>query len=742
MARILAYCDSPTAPTGFGRSAKHVLEALHGAGHQIVQLAVNHNPATTPQVPWRLYLPDQAGDPYALSVLPRILMQEAPFDLLWTTFDPECPWSYKVPGITPEASVLALLTSLRGSNPGFRMLGWFPVDGGPLSDFELAVLGSPQTFDLVATMSQHVHDLVQWTLKLKGIPADQKAITERIKIVPHGVEMSKYRVADDDARRAAKQKLGYDPDGFLIVQVERNQPRKLPYLGLALLEKLRIRTHGRPIFLYQHMQDDEETKGCGVGFRMRDLAWRYGLKPDVDVKWPVRVFTEEEMSDVVYAAADVVFSGSSGEGFQYPLWEALACGRRVIAPNDSARASWLKHAPGAHLYDTDDTGLVIRGSYNRRTGFPNILDATRIVTAMMDGKKSYAEVPEASRSWVEKRADYRFVQEWWVNAVAAEYDILERARAEVKVTVSTPGDVVIDCRANLGMGDTVMVGAAVRAYKDAHPDQRVVWALPGNGLHNQIAEWLGAADAVQFQPGVPITALAPHVFAVSALWSAWPSGPADPGWMGGLNRTTRVAQVLGLDAEKFDARFPCSPVLAERATKEVLNRYGVPADCCVVLALESGQANRSLPHAYILSLAKMVSAGGYTPILIGRHPVPCDLVGIVNLAGKTDIPAVLGLIGTCAATVAVDSFPMHVAAAMERPLVALMALYPGHTRLAHYAGPMQVLEPSVPSLAGEQWPAGEAGSPLWVQSFRPRVIARALGDLLGNIDLGRVKVVS
>ena len=269
MARILVYADSPTAPTGFGRSARHVLFALHAAGHELVQLAVNHNPATTGEIPWRIYTPTRPGDPYGLTDLPRILQSEMPFDLLWTTFDPECPWAYHVPGIEPQLTVLGLLTSLRQSNPGFRMMGWFPVDGGPLSDFELAVLGSPQTFDLVATMSTHVHDLVAWTLKLKGNAVDPKLVSERIKIVPHGVEMGAYVITDDEGRRAAKARLGFDPDVFLVVQVERNQPRKQPYHGLALIEAIRTRNPKRPVALWQHMQDDEETKGCGVGFRMR-----------------------------------------------------------------------------------------------------------------------------------------------------------------------------------------------------------------------------------------------------------------------------------------------------------------------------------------------------------------------------------------------------------------------------------------------------------------------------------------
>jgi ADP-heptose:LPS heptosyltransferase len=737
MARILAYCDSPTAPTGFGRSAKHVLHALHAAGHEIVQLAVNHNPATTDQIPWKLYTPSQPGDPYGVRDLPRILQAEQPFDLLWTTFDPECPWGYQVPGVEPKMTVLQLLASLRASNPGFRLMGWFPVDAGPLSDFEMAILAAPQAFDLAATMSTHVHDLVEWTLKLKGVTADLKAVKDRIRVVPHGVDMDAYRVATDEARTEAKRKLGFDPEAFLIVQVERNQPRKMPFNGLALLEKVKAALPGRKVALYQHMMDDEETRGCGVGYRMRELAWRYGLVADKDVRWPARPFSDEEMVDLVYAAADVVFSGSAGEGFQYPLWEALACGRRVVAPNDSARGAWLGNTPGAHLYRCGQAENVIRGSYYRRMGRPDVAHAAKIVTAMVEGK--LPEVPTVSREWVAARADHRFVQKWWVDAVADQERLLREERFLRKVTVSDPGDYVVNLRRNLGLGDMVMAGPALRALAESRPGKRMILALPPTGLHRTIAEWMKVGDAVQTQPGIPIETLGPEVLDPSHLWH--PLDKADPEWMGRANRTDCFLKAFGLEDTRVDAYFPCPTALVKAANEQMGARFGVKTADCIVLALESAQRNRTLPANYVVALAGKIRAAGYFPVLIGRNHIDTEKVGFINLTGKTDLMATFGLIGACAATVAVDSFPLHVAAAMQRPTVALMSLHEPRTRLAHYRGPMQVLIPEAKKLAGEEWPPGEYGSPMWIDSFRPDRIARALGVLLDKPGLFEPTVV-
>ena len=122
MARILAWCDAPTAHTGFGRSAQHILHAFHDAGHELVQLAVNLDPATVKDIPWVVHAPnDRANDPYGLNDLARIIVNE-PLDMLWTTFDPEVPWKYVLPGTDPPTSALDVIHSLKATNPGFRTI--------------------------------------------------------------------------------------------------------------------------------------------------------------------------------------------------------------------------------------------------------------------------------------------------------------------------------------------------------------------------------------------------------------------------------------------------------------------------------------------------------------------------------------------------------------------------------------------------------------------------------------------
>lgn len=97
---------------------------------------------------------------------------------------------------------------------------------------------------------------------------------------------------------------------------------------------------------------------------------------------------------------------------------------------------------------------------------------------------------------------------------------------------------------------------------------------------------------------------------------------------------------------------------------------------------EFGPAKR-WPHYHYAKLAEMLIAQGYGVELFGsakdeavgdeiRQALPQDLQPFcVNLAGKTNLNEAVDLIAHCTAVVSNDSGLMHIAAATNRPLVAL-----------------------------------------------------------------------
>jgi hypothetical protein len=743
MARIMAYCDSPEAGTGFGRSAHHVLHALHGAGHEIVQLAINHDPSMLKKIPWRIFSPSRLdSDPYGLWDLPMILHNEGPFDLLWSTFDPEVPWSYVLPGVQPRMSVIDIFLAQRRLQPGFKLAGWFPVDGGPLSEFEMGVLIGDGAFDLRATMSPHVYEAIQWTCRLRGNVIDPAKMAQRLHVVPHGINLSLYRIASEDGRRAAKQLLGFPADTFLLVQVERNQQRKQVWQAMEILEKLRRALPGKKIHLYQHMHMDEENQHSKVGWKLDDLAWRFGLRAHEDVRWRHQKFSEEEMVDVVYAAADAVISTSSGEGFQYPLWEALACGRRVVAPNDSARKAWLGCAPGTHLYRTDEHGMVHRRAYNRRMSFADTGDACRVLRKMIEGQQKYSEAPEASRAWVARRADVQMVKDWWLDAISKELQVLEKERAAMSFTVHGDPEIdhVISLRGGPGLGDLAMMLPAFAAFARLHPGDVTCLAVPPDSAFLDLATMYNPFDLIQLDNRVPLEALGRNLLDVSGLWKP----VARMGWAStDVHRTHSVADFLGVPREEL-RKLPAMPMEnhIKKATAHFVQRYGVHPRKCIAICPNSHQPNRRLPEAYVLTVAEQVINMGLVPVLVDGQKSPCARVGILNLTGSTDAGGMIGLLGAVRAAICIDSGPLHIAALQGTPTVALMPLYDASTRLGYYTAQIEVVRPGHDEIDGVRYPAGKDGSPAWAASIFPAQILDALQRLLGlEKDDGQPRII-
>lgn len=97
---------------------------------------------------------------------------------------------------------------------------------------------------------------------------------------------------------------------------------------------------------------------------------------------------------------------------------------------------------------------------------------------------------------------------------------------------------------------------------------------------------------------------------------------------------------------------------------------------------EFGPAKR-YPHYHYAALAEKLIAEGYAVCLFGsakdeavgeeiRAAISAENQAFcVNLAGKTDLNQAVDLIATCQAVVSNDSGLMHIAAALNRPLVAL-----------------------------------------------------------------------
>jgi heptosyltransferase-2 len=150
----------------------------------------------------------------------------------------------------------------------------------------------------------------------------------------------------------------------------------------------------------------------------------------------------------------------------------------------------------------------------------------------------------------------------------------------------------------------------------------------------------------------------------------------------GLPRTVQRFVALGL--EKDASLPPECPAPRLRVTPENVaatrKRFGL-AKTGPVLALcpgaEYGPAKR-WPPAYFADVARAKLAGGWQVWLFGSakdaeaaNAIERSAPGCVNLAGRTGLAEAVDLMSLADAVISNDSGLMHVAAALDRPLVAV-----------------------------------------------------------------------
>lgn len=150
------------------------------------------------------------------------------------------------------------------------------------------------------------------------------------ELVYHGVDTVGYKPT---SKKEAKRKVGFDPDRFLILRVDKNSIRKNYADSWRALRPL-LRKYS-DIDVHFHCLPNEPRDGINIRAfisRDEDIRDRVSFSRDLGgfTGWE-----DSQMADL-YSAADLFISTSMGEGFGLTIAEALACGTPVVAQNCSA----------------------------------------------------------------------------------------------------------------------------------------------------------------------------------------------------------------------------------------------------------------------------------------------------------------------------------------------------------------------------------------------------------------------
>ena len=251
------------------------------------------------------------------------------------------------------------------------------------------------------------------------------------------------------------------------------------------------------------------------------------------------------------------------------------------------------------------------------------------------------------------------------------------------------------------MGDVIHALPAVDAIRVAQPGVRLSWMID--------PRW---APLLEGNPGVSQQVLFPREF------FRGPGGIVRAvGWYGGLGRLRpdMVLDLQGLLRSALMARFSggravyglddareCAGKFYDRCAKTVqpehaVRRYlrilplvGVPVpETCrfplppgvdpqlekpyIVIHPFARGAGKSLKSSHLLAfLDELRRKSDVSVVIAGVGQAPSALpAGVINLAGRTTLPELIGLLRGARFVVSVDSGPMHLAAALGCPLLGI-----------------------------------------------------------------------
>lgn len=303
--------------TGFGRVSHSIGDRLvRDYGHDVHVLAINHRGDYWP-TPMKLYRPDSVvgtdvyGDSRIIEMLAKvepdvIMMLNDPTVIIHQLFDNR---------YDPERILLQYRP----------ILSYIPCDGTNLP---------PAWGDLLSKVT-NVVAMSDWGRQ--HYPGS--------KLVYHGVDIDQFWPVKERpiktsagtilrSKRDCKRAFGFDPQGFLVLRIDKNSGRKDFAATWKALVPVMLRH--RDIQVHFHCQQKES--GSGI-----NLPALYSREPRVarerffgpDFHNSFTGWTQQDLNALINAA-DVTVSTSRGEGFGLNLAESLACSVPVIAQNVSA----------------------------------------------------------------------------------------------------------------------------------------------------------------------------------------------------------------------------------------------------------------------------------------------------------------------------------------------------------------------------------------------------------------------
>jgi glycosyltransferase involved in cell wall biosynthesis len=265
--------------------------------------------------------------------------------------------------VLPFVEVLhKVKTKLRQQNKkSFKSFFYFPVD----AEFKAEQLVKGlEFFDGVVTYNEFGR---QQVCRLRP------ELRKKLRVIPHGANLKDFRPLPFDEKEAfRKEYFGKNADKFIIVNLNRSQPRK--DIGTTIFGFIEYKKTNPDSFLYLHMHPHDKP----VGLDLRAVLMQTDLKEGEDFMFPPdstgNAATVEQVNKI-YNACDVYLTTARGEGWGLGVTEAMAAKLPVICPMNTS------------FFEIGDNGNRV---YSLETQIPVVDRQDNIIRGMCD----YREVAE------------------------------------------------------------------------------------------------------------------------------------------------------------------------------------------------------------------------------------------------------------------------------------------------------------------------------------------------------------
>ena len=303
----------------------------------------------------------------------------------------------------------------------FKIVYYFPIDAQAKPDWATDVVAKVD-FPVAYTKFGR-SEVAKYVPALANIP-----------YIYHGTNVEDFFYIES---RESVKKFRHDfwhglaDDRFLIVNVNRNQPRKDIIRSLMILKELK--ESGRNPFMYLHMQHMD------IGGNIFVMAEELGLENEVDFILPhPNVFGANQGISVdklnfIYNAADAILTTTLGEGWGLSVTEAFATKTPVIGPDNTSLSEIM----------ADNRGILVQSGNNpsmfkmdlsdneRLRPIMDVEDAVGKIEQLMDSINnkfgSISDV-EGAYEWAHNNT-WEIICRLWITLIDAAAEIAKQQNA-------------------------------------------------------------------------------------------------------------------------------------------------------------------------------------------------------------------------------------------------------------------------------------------------------------------------